>query len=139
MNREIKKVEYDEWKCLANSEAICPYCGCENYIEPETYKGQDEETIEECGNCGKTFVHQIDYNITFSSEPYENWVLREINNYEGQIKNLEELKNEAPVERNKGLNKEYYQSVIDYHQRELDKLLKQAEKVLKNVDDVLEV
>ena len=130
MNREIKEVEYDDLKCFRNSDAVCPYCGYENYIEGENYKGQDEETAEECGNCGKAFVHTIDYNITFSSEPYENWALREINNYKRQIKHYEKFKGEAPEDREKGLNKEYYQGIIDYIQNELDKLLKEAERVL---------
>jgi len=132
MNREIKEVEYDDLKCFNNSEAVCPYCGYENYIEPESYKGQDEETIEECGNCGKTFVHTIDYNITFSSEPYENWVLRQMNNCKRRIKHCEELRDEAPVDRNEGLNKEYYQGNVDYIQNELDEFLKQVERVLSD-------
>lgn len=132
MNREIKEVEYDDLKCFGNSDAVCPYCGCENYIEPEDYGGQDEETVEECDNCGKTFVHQIDYNITFTSEPYENWVLREIKNLEGSIRNCQDDMNKAPTDRSEGLNKEYYQRIVDHIQNELDKLLKEAEEVLSD-------
>lgn len=88
--KEIKKVDYNEMECLAEDEAVCPYCGYENCIEPDDYKGQDEEEFEVCGECERTFVHEINYRITFTSEPLENYYLRRKEYFLERIKNLEE-------------------------------------------------
>lgn len=88
---EIKKVEYDDMECLATEDyAVCPYCGYKNYIEPECYLGQDEEGFEVCGECERTFVHQINYRVTFTSEPLENYYLDEKKRKLKRIKDLEE-------------------------------------------------
>lgn len=120
MNREIKKFEYDDIKCFMNNDAVCPYCGYENYIEPESYGGQDEETVEECGNCGKTFVHKIDYSITFTSEPYENWYLGQRESLLKRIKRYEQDSED-----------ELYKSYLNHLKKELEDLDTKAKELLE--------
>lgn len=117
---EIKKVNYDDLKCCGNEdEAICPYCGEANYIEPDDYKGQDEEAFEECVNCGKTFVHQINYKISFTSEPYENWGLREI---KWRSERLKEYKDS---------NEKFSQNAVEYFSKNVEELIYEASKILE--------
>ena len=124
--KELKKVVYDENKCNHNYEAVCPYCGCDNQIESEDYKGQDEETIEECENCGKKFIHTIDYCITFTSEPYENWLIRQIESSKDEIKDYKRQADNTQDAWEKG----YYQSVVEYQEIELEGFLKEV-KILE--------
>lgn len=89
MSKEIKSIEYNELDCWAEEDAVCPYCGCENYIEPESYSGQEDDEIIECDACEKSFVYQIDYSVTFTSEPLENYYLR---SEEGLLSRIVDLK-----------------------------------------------
>lgn len=116
---EIKQVEYDDLKCFNNEdEAICPYCGEANYIEPDDYMGQDEEVIEECGYCEKTFVHQINYTISFTSEPYENWVLRKIKSYSERVEDY------------KKTNEDFGEDAVEYFSKRLEEIIRKASEVL---------
>lgn len=124
----IKEVEYDSLECLANSDAKCPYCGYDNFIESEDYGGQDDEEIEECGECGKYFVHQIDYEITFTSQPYENHYLDKRKSVEKQLKYCNELLNKAKKE--KSDDAEYYSAIVRHKARELADLENEAKQYL---------
>ena len=122
---EIKKVEYDDMECLATEDyAVCPYCGYANYIEPEYYLGQDEEEFEVCGECERTFVHQINYRITFTSEPLENYYL------DAKKRKLERI--EYLEEKIKGGSefKEMYLDHIGHAKKELEEFEKEMLEML---------
>lgn len=120
----IKEVEYDNIQCYGNSEAVCPYCGCKNYVETESYGDQDDETVEECGSCGKYYVHTIDYSITFSSEPYENYYIRKRKHLEKQHKRYE-----LNIKENH--NVEYYKMLLNNTQKEILELDREAREILE--------
>jgi hypothetical protein len=122
--KELKNVEYDDIECSYNRDAVCPYCGLPNYIEEEDYKGQDEETIEECGGCGKKFVHTIDYDIRFSSEPYENWLMEKIARCNNDIKYYKLRITKADHE-----ELDYLQTMLKQHEEELAEFVEEAEKL----------
>lgn len=116
MNKEIKSVDYDVLGCWGEEDAVCPYCGCENYIEPEDYLSQDEEDIIECYACEKNFVYRIDYKVTFTSEPLENYYLtskeqklRLINHIKDRIKNGND-------------DNEYLNYQLEHHKKQLEDL-----------------
>lgn len=131
--REIKEVEYDETDCFANDEAKCPYCGHKCELIGEDYGAQDEEQEMQCFECDKTFIYTTDYSVTFSTEPYENWILREIKNSERQLRNLKDDMEKAPDNRKQGLDKEYYKWRIETEQKNLETLKNKAERALREV------
>ena len=128
---EIKEIEYDEYDCYNNDEAVCPYCGYKCELIGEDYGGQDEELEMECFDCGKTFIYTTDYSVTFSTEPYENWVLSEMKSRKRHIQNYKDDMNEAPEDRSEGLNKEYYRWIIEKYERDFEELVKKAKRVLE--------
>ena len=130
MNLEdIKEVEYNDWECLSNEDiAKCPYCGYDNYIEAEYFGGQDDEKVDQCGKCERYFVHQINYTVTFTSEPYENHYLSQRRMIEHSIKTHKENLNKA--KKNETDMVEHYSSIIDYKAKELTKLEKEARTYL---------
>lgn len=121
---DIKEVEYNYAQCLGDGEAVCPYCGYENFIESEDYGGQDDEKIELCGNCEKYFVHQINYTITFSSEPYENYYIR-------TRKSLEEQRARYELNIKGDHNDSYYRMLLNNVQHEIYKLDEETRKILE--------
>ena len=122
--KELNKVEYDDIECFNNRDAVCPYCGHPNYIETEDYKSQDEETVEECGGCGKKFVHTIDYDIRFTSEPYENWLIEKMARYNNDIKYYK-----LRITKADQTELYYLQTMYKHYEEELAELLKEAEKL----------
>ena len=123
---EIKKVEYDDMECLATEDyAVCPYCGYENYIEPECYLGQDEEEFEVCGECERTFVHQINYTITFTSEPLENYYL---DTKKRRLERIEYLKEKI---KEGGEFKEMYLDHIGLAKKELEEFEKEMLEMME--------
>jgi len=77
--REVKPVKYDEWNCSGEDEAVCPYCGHSNDIvlESHNYCTEGEEKQTKCEECEKTFVYSFSVSVTYSTEPFENYYLRE--------------------------------------------------------------
>lgn len=92
---KLKPIEYDDYKTDYEDTAVCPYCSAENEIEPNDYPGQDEWGQCECGGCEKIFAYQIDYRITFTSKPYENWALNELKYDQELLRRLEDLEDNA--------------------------------------------
>lgn len=128
---EIKEIEYDEYDCNSNGEAVCPYCGYKCELIGEDYGDQDEELEMECFDCGKTFIYTTDYSVTFSTEPYENWILSEMKNCKRCIQNYKDDMDKAPEDRNEGLNKEYYKWIIEKYEKDFEELVKKAKRVLE--------
>lgn len=123
---KIKKVEYDDIQCFANEDyAVCPYCGYENYIEPDYYLSQDEEEFEVCGECERTFVHQINYTVTFTSEPLENYYL---DTKKRKLERIEYLKEKI---KEGGEFKEMYLDHIGYAKKELEEFEKEMLEMLE--------
>lgn len=123
---KIKKVEYDDIQCFANEDyAVCPYCGYENYIEPDCYLGQDEEEFEVCGECERTFVHQINYTVTFTSEPLENYYL---DTKKRKLERIEYLKEKI---KEGGEFKEMYLDYIGHAKKELEEFEKEMLEMLE--------
>lgn len=121
----IKKIEYDDMQCLAIVDyAVCPYCGYENYIEPDYYLGQDEEEFEVCGECERTFVHQINYTVTFTSEPLENYYL---DTKKRKLKRIEYLKEKIKG----GEFKETYLAQLGHAKKELEEFEKEMLEMLE--------
>ena len=46
---------------------ICPYCGCENYVESEDY--DEKKKIEKCCDCKKKFYGGQCFTVTHHSRP----------------------------------------------------------------------
>lgn len=123
---KIKKVEYDDIQCFANEDyAVCPYCGYENYIEPDYYLSQDEEEFEVCGECERTFVHQINYIVTFTSEPLENYYL---DTKKRKLERIEYLKEKI---KEGGEFKEMYLDHIGHAKKELEEFEKKMLEMLE--------
>ena len=129
---KVKPVDYDEFNTDYRHNAVCPYCGCENEVYPENYKGQDEEDESKCGECERTFIYTIDYDITFCSYPFENWAFEEISRINRVIATLKDDMKKAPETPNEttNLDKDWYKNVIKYKEEELDKLKKKVNEVL---------
>ena len=123
--KELKEVEFDESACKSDCNAICPYCKSETYVEGDCFDRQDEENIEECGNCGKKFVNTINYSVTFSSEPYENWLISQIKLIKGKI----EYYKQAVSKKIMIMPIDYYQAWLENAENSLTELLKEAEKL----------
>ena len=128
---DIKEVKYDDINTYSNEEAVCPYCGYKCELTGEDYGGQDEESEMDCFECGKTFIYTTDYSVTFSTEPYENWILSKIKNCKGHIRNLKDDMDKAPIDRREGLNKDYFKYCIDVHEKELEEFKNKAKRVLE--------
>lgn len=123
---KIKKVEYDDIQCFANEDyAVCPYCGYENYIEPDCYLSQDEEEFEVCGECERTFVHQINYTVTFTSEPLENYYL------DAKKRKLERIEYLKEKIKEGGEFKEMYLDYIGHAKKELEEFEKEMLEMLE--------
>ena len=122
---KIKKVEYDNMQCTAiEDHAVCPYCGEANYIEPDHCLGQDEEEFEVCGECERTFVHQINYTVTFTSEPLENYYL---DTKKRKLERIEYLKEKI---KEGGEFKEMYLDYIGHAKKELEEFEKEMLEML---------
>ena len=124
MRKDIEEVDYNETDCWGEENAVCPYCGYENYIESENYGGQDDENIEECDECGKNFIYQIDYSVTFTSEPLENYYLR---CKRSKLHRINRLK--SRIEKNK--DKEYLNYMLEHYEKELEKLREETLPLLE--------
>jgi len=48
------------------SDVTCPYCGKELEVY-DCEAGQDENIQIECNECGKTFIAQVEYNVSYYS------------------------------------------------------------------------
>lgn len=86
--KEITKVNYNRIKCSNEHKAICPYCEYENKVDAEDYGDQDENQLDYCCNCEKQFIRQINYTVTFSTEPVENYYIREKERLQNRIECL---------------------------------------------------
>lgn len=127
MKKEIAEVDYNEVDCWGEDNAVCPYCGYENYIEPENYRGQDGEDIEECGECGKNFIRQIDYSVTFTSEPLENYYLRRRQMLLNQIDRLKTRIENNEDSRHLVYMLEHYEGALEELKEEILPLLEEEE------------
>lgn len=127
--RKIKKVEYDDYECSSNGEEKCPYCGYDNFVEVEDYWGQEEDRITQCGNCEKFYVSTIFYDVSFTTEPYENKFLYERDRISKNIIKYKNSLNKAIDEKDESLI-DYYASIIKYEYKNLEKLAKEAENIL---------
>ena len=87
--REVKPVKYEEWNCRGEDEAVCPYCGHSNDIVLENNDIEGEKNEMECGECEKTFIYSFSVSVSFDTEPFENYYLRERAKLVKRIKSLE--------------------------------------------------
>jgi hypothetical protein len=114
---EIKPVEYDEYECLGEKQAICPYCGCKNNVDYEDYGNQDENQLDYCGRCSKYFIRQTNYRITFTTQPVENFYIEE---KEMLLKRINKLENEVAKDDMDKQYKEFYLQNTKYDLKQLE-------------------
>ena len=50
-----------------DNNIICPYCGYEYQPEPEDWS--EDDSVHECGECGKNFHSHQSFTTTHHSEP----------------------------------------------------------------------
>ena len=62
----------EQYELDFNNEAKCPFCGADNQIESESYKGDGEYFGEECYSCEQPFEVCCNYEVTFSSKKLES-------------------------------------------------------------------
>lgn len=125
--KNIKKVEHDDIKTSYNPKAVCPYCGYENeMMDSELYGEQDEELELDCGNCSKTFIYTTNYEVTFSTTPYENWALNKINRHIEKIEKYSKEIDEAETVD----YKDYLKTVLSLEKNQLKNLKEDIKQVL---------
>jgi hypothetical protein len=127
MNIELlTEIDYSDFDCDYEKTAVCPYCGYENEILAEDYGGQDEEQPDYCGNCERHFMRTTDYDIRFSTEPIENYIIRENSRMKRNIDGYE--KRLLSAEEN---DKSYYQQMVDFLKSELSSFKKEYESYIE--------
>lgn len=72
----VKEVEFDEWDCTGEDDAVCPYCGHNNEIILDGER-EGEQVETECGSCEKTFMYGFFTSVTYDTQPVENYYLEE--------------------------------------------------------------
>lgn len=119
---KLEQIESD-YDCNYNRKAVCPYCGYENEIEGEYYGGQDEEQIDSCGNCERSFVRQTDYDVTFCTQPLENYIINELKYRKRQIESYKKSSIENP-------EVNYYKNALEYFEKDYLEKKNKFEKML---------
>lgn len=122
-------VEYNEAECWSNEYALCPYCGYHNRIDGDSYGDQDEALEDTCARCERTFVRYTDYAITFSTEPIENYLVKDIRIMQRRVRRTKE----QVAEECSAVDKFYYSQQLEYFEAQLHSLLeKLAEMRIAN-------
>jgi hypothetical protein len=118
--KAIQPIKYDDIHCGYNSDAKCPYCGHDNYVEAEDY-GNEESQIDQCSNCYKWFLRSTNFSVDFSTEPLENYIVRELASKERQVERYE-----VWAEENKDTEHEqYYKTVLAIYKKQLESFIKE--------------
>ena len=122
---EVKEVEYEEWECQGNDDAVCPYCGDKNDIVLEAGDSEGYENRIECGECEKTFSYSFSVSVTFDTEPYENYYIRERKNLARRIDSLERDSQEYSWQKAQLLHLRRKQDALD---REIQEVLQEGKE-----------
>jgi len=119
----IKELEENEdIDCDYTSDLVCPYCGYKNEPDSECDTEIFEESYEtECVECEKHFMVVATCTINYSSEPIENYYLREI---ESITKNIQQYKHIIESEDLEDNTLQYFKSLISYKTIELNQFNK---------------
>lgn len=56
---------------IRTENAICPYCGYEDYDSWEWAQSNEEEQDVDCSSCGKEFHLHIDYDVSYTTSVIE--------------------------------------------------------------------
>ena len=91
---EVKEVEYEEWECQGNDDAVCPYCGYKNDIVLDDGDSEGDVNETECGECEKTFWYSFSVSVTFDTMPSENHYIRQSETLARRINSLERVSQE---------------------------------------------
>lgn len=110
-------------------EIVCPYCGYEFSDSFECNVNEDEESIIECGECGKEFYVIKNISISYSSFKPKRGICTNCNkedvileDYHGTLGRFENVCKNCKKELERKLIKEYYKTL------DLDKeIVKQPE------------
>jgi hypothetical protein len=112
--------ENEDINCDYNSNIVCPYCGHENEPDGEYDDRDFDEAHEtECGECEKHFMVTPAITIDYTSEPIENYYIRQRKHFEKDVAYYQ-----RKVEENK-TNENMYECFLiqfNYVQEELEKL-----------------
>lgn len=65
------------------TEIVCPWCG---YLEQESYR-LDDDGVDECGSCGKSFHYTRMITVEYSTEPMKYATCNECGEKEKPVDN----------------------------------------------------
>lgn len=122
---KVKNVDYNNYDCSGTSEAVCPYCGNKTYIEAEDYNVDEEPEEIQCRNCNKYFVYSTNITVTFNTEPYENYYLREVKYLKDKQERFKKY-----IEKSTGDEIKWYESLLNQTEKELQELENNADYIL---------
>ena len=57
----------DEIRCTMTDEVVCPHCGYVDGDSWEWFRDGPEEREIECPQCGKVFLAEAEYEVSYTS------------------------------------------------------------------------